>query len=421
MKKHIAISLLLLSCAFGTVQAQNAAVQLNNYISHKTDAAAQQEIDQETLETDTNLSTKDIQAAVDEVCSLPDPVSDVKEYVTDNAQFTATGKLNAWEKKRAELYRYVQGSNWHTWKNISDGDRRFVETLKTICFGLIKETAAACGYDRIIDRLEQKAINEYENNQEVQNAVQAVLSDISDAANNEKHTADAMYVQVQHNAFILLLMNYVDYKKLVAQYPEVDFLFDDLYTFFKWRADLRTYDPAYKLNENNINVAFRHAVSTNSFFGWWELTNIAKMEMRNAVESGSHRLNTQTISDERDGMKSFEAYAKRARYFGRLWNGMQRYAVQKKILPKVRNPKRGAGRVSIREAIKDSFAPLTNEQVLSTLTDIRHHYITERTRAEKVWQKWYQDNLASRQQQASLEIQRSLGTMVEEVKSDTVK
>ena len=256
-------------------------------------------------------------------CFLSPHQQDLSDYIAELGLETATGKASPWEKRRAQLYQYVQSSDWHTGKNISDADRSLVETLKTIAFGLIKEVLSLCGWDMFLDRIEQQAINAYENNEQIQYATQMIEADISDALTSEKHTLDELYIKVQHNAFNLLTMNSVDFKKLIKTYPEIEYLFDDLYIFFKWRYDLRTFDPAYKLNENNINVKFRKATRTNSFFAWWELSNMARTEIRNSVEAGKDKPTTFDIADERDSMDFFKTFATRGLYFGRIWNGMQ--------------------------------------------------------------------------------------------------
>lgn len=324
-------------------------------------------------------------------CPLPEVAQDLTQYIKEEAFFSATGQLNGWEQKRSELYRYIQNSNWRTGKNISNADRAFRETLQTIFFGLFKQLAQLCGWDRLLDRLEQEAINRYENNEEIQIAIATVAANISDATHEENHTVNDLYNDIQHNAFTLLTINSVDFNKLTAAYPEVKFLFDDMYTFFKWRYDLRNTDESYKLNENNIHVEFRLAASTNSFFAFWELANIAKAEMRNAAENSENRGNnliTLTVSDERDNMRLFETYANEALYFGRVWNGMQEYAVKRGILPENLDPKRGARKNSIKKSIENSFNGLSNEQILSILDNVRNYYASAREISENYWNEW---------------------------------
>lgn len=166
------------------------------------------------------------------------------------------------------------------------------------------------------------------------------------------------------------------------------FLFEDMYTFFKWRYDLRNASAAYALNENNIDVEFHLASTTNSFFAFWELANIAKSEMRNASNNAENDLSTLSVAGERDAMKLFESYARQALYFGRIWNGMQRYAVERGLLPKDLDPKRGARKCVIKRSIKESFDKLNNEEVLAVLNDVRNYYTEARNISERYWKEW---------------------------------
>ena len=383
------------------VFAQNIQNQLNRYVSLKLNDVEKEDITKLDDEEQENLTYEEIKSILESIidqntCQISEVAQDLSDYINENALFSATGKSNEWEERRSELYHYVQSSDWRTKKDISDADRAFRETLNTIAFGFVKETAQLCGWDRILDRLEQEAINKYENNESIQNAIASVAATINDAINNEDNTTDVLYIKVQHNAFNLLTMSYVDFNKLIKKYPEVEFLFEDMYTFFKWRYELRTAEPSYKLNENNINVEFRLPTSTNSFFAFWELANIAKAEIKNAIANNNDSLITLSVSDERDNMKFFDTYAKQALYFGQIWNGMQRYAAKKGIIPEVLNPKRAARKVSIKKAINDSFSELSDEQILSVLDEIRSHYISARSISEHYWQKWASVKLTER-------------------------
>lgn len=410
MKKCLtAVSVMcVLSMLACPVFAQHAQNQLNSYVISQLTDEEKEEIAALPEEELPELTEEEIKSILQEMtksgtCQLPEVAQDVSDYITENATFAATGKLNPWEKKRAELYGYVQSSDWRTGKNISDADRAFRKTIGTIAFGLIKEAAQLCGYDRILDRIEQMAINRYENNQTIQSAAAVVAANISDATTNDEHTTNALYRTVQHNAFTLLTMSSVDYQKLVATYPEVEFLFDDMYTFFRWRYELRTTDPSYKLNENNIDVAFRLASRTNSFFAFWELANIAKAQVRNAIADNEEQLTTLTPDDERDSMKVFHVYAKQALYFGRIWNGMQRFAVKREALPKDLDPVRGAVKKSIKKDIRATFEPLEKDEILKILDTIRTNYAFARRVSEKFWNKWAAANLTAQKRRQMLE------------------
>ncbi|MCR5504184.1 MAG: hypothetical protein K6E94_01200 [Elusimicrobiaceae bacterium] len=207
-------------------------------------------------------------------------------------------------------------------------------------------------------------------------------------------------------------MSFTDFKKVTEQYPEVKFLFEDMYTFFKWRYELRDKNNSYKLNENNINVKFRLSASTNSFFAFWELANIAKSTMRHAADNKDNDLTNLTVSAERDNMEIFENYARQALYFGRIWNGMQRYAVKKGAIPENLNPKRGARKKAIKRAIKSSFKDLNNEQIANVLDEVRNYYVSARKVSESYWSNWVK-------KQKNNKVQANLDKMLEQIQQIT--
>ncbi len=396
MKKFFLIAFIVcfMTIFNNPVFAQEIQNQLSRYVTSQLNNSDKEDINDLSIEEDTsNQSYEELKSALQRIIDSksyenPEIAKDLSGYITESAKFSSTGKLDSWEQKRSELFKYVQDSNWRTGKNISKADKAFSDTLKEIAYGLIKDTARVIGWDRLFDLLEQESINKYENNESVQVAIATVESNISDAIHSGEHTINELYIDIQHNAFTLLGLNHVDFNKVSAQYPEVKFLFEDMYTFFKWRYDLRNANTSYQLNENNIDVKFHLASVTNSFFAFWELANIAKSEMRNAADKEENNLNTLSVTAERDNMKYFEMYARQALYFGRIWNGMQRYAVNRGILPENLNPERGAGKNYIKENIKESFDKLNNDQVSSTLDDIRNYYDQARTISEKYWKDW---------------------------------
>lgn len=386
-----------IACAVGLLPntgfSQNLPEQLNDYVTSQLTDKEKQNIPQPDNEETEDLSYDEIrailQSAIDsKTCPSPEVVQNLSRYITEKAISSATGDVSDWEKRRSELYEYVKTSNWITGRNISEADMEFCKTLNTIFFGLIKEAARACGYDRILDRLEQESMNKQDHNEAIQVAIAAVENNIKSIFAEENNITNILYNEVQHNPFILLGMTYMDYQKLIKDYPEVKFLFEDMYTFFKWRYELRNSNAAYKLNENNIYISFNTAVSTNSFFAFWELANIAKVEMRIATEGEKDVQNTLTVSEERDNIKVFDAYAKQALYFGRIWNNMQHYAVKKEILPKTLDPKRSGNKPVIKKAVESSFQNLSNEQILEALNDVRSYYANAREVSEVYWNKW---------------------------------
>ena len=228
---------LLCSCILpAAAQSHQAAGELKSYFQAQTAIAKEAMEMDEAAYTDTvsgRYRLKDITTSHPENESVSATAKDIKSYITDVAEYAITGNVNSWEKRRSLLYNYVQKSNWLTFRNISEADHAFIELLKTIALGVFEEVCQAFGWDLIGDRLRQKSIHEFESNEQVQYVAKAVTNDLDDLMNGDDHTADVLYIKIQHNAFELLSLNYVDFCKVVKAYPEVGFLFDDLYTFFK--------------------------------------------------------------------------------------------------------------------------------------------------------------------------------------------
>ena len=393
--------------------SQNLQEQINRYVTSQLTEKETQEVPQADNEKTQDVNYEEIRALLQslidtQTCPSPEVMQNLTYYITEKALSSATGEVSEWEKKRSELYRYIRSSNWLTGKDISEADREFRETLNTMFFGLIKEAARACGYDRILDRLEEEAMNKEENNESIQVAIASVENNIANAFDEENHTVNVLYNEVQHNAFILLGISDVDYKRLITAFPEVKFLFEDMYTFFKWRYELRNTDPAYKLNENNIYVSFHTATSTNSFFGFWELANIAKLEIKAAASSNKEVQHTLTVAEERDNIQFFDAYAKQALYFGRIWNNMQHYAVKKEILPESLDPKWPGNRCAIKKAVNNSFKDLSDEQILDVLNNVRAYYVNAREISEPYWNNWLT-------QQKELQVRENLENLRQQI------
>ncbi|MCR5504183.1 MAG: hypothetical protein K6E94_01195 [Elusimicrobiaceae bacterium] len=131
---------------YSPVFAQEVQNKLNRYVtSQLTDNDKKVAITSTSLEEGDEIDTMTLEQLKEELQKLansngdlPEISKDLSGYITGNALSSATGEINAWEKRRSELYKYVQSSNWITGKDISDGDRAFKETLSTIAVGLIK-------------------------------------------------------------------------------------------------------------------------------------------------------------------------------------------------------------------------------------------------------------------------------------------
>ena len=121
------------------------------------------------------------------------------------------------------------------------------------------------------------------------------------------------------------------------------------------------------------------------------------------------------VLNERDSMMLFKSFATRSLYFGRIWNGMQRYAVKHEALPQAANPKRGAQKANIIQTINNDLDLLSNQQIVQTLDRIRTDYNQTRKFSEEQWQKWLKNAQAQLQVQQE-NIKRIMKQRKEEAK-----
>jgi hypothetical protein len=107
-----------------------------------------------------------------------------------------------------------------------------------------------------------------------------------------------------------------------------------------------------------------------------------------------------TFEEERNNLKvDYRPSARDARYFGRVWNCMQRYAAKKrhmeKLLPgqeakgvgTVLTPVRGF-KLSVKRSVYKALAPLSDKEVYDSLKAVRYQYVTMRARSEIIWRNF---------------------------------
>ena len=408
MKKIItlAVSLIML-CAYFPVSA-NPITEISSYFEETFPLKAQgpvthraQSPNVQTLPAPDDPPGKQKQV---------EPKEDLTAYFDDNERISATGLLSEFERKQQELAAYIKNCDWRTKKNLSKRDRAFVSSL--INLGkLALMWADLAGLDGIMDSLESWAHDKDDNRYASAKEAFSVANDIFEAVNGEDHAIDNLYVKIQHNAFFVVLINAQDFKKVATKYPEVAYLFDDLYTYFRWRYEMRVRDSDYALNEDNINVVFRTATYINSFLGWWELANVVKSEMALAATHPGD--NTSLIpftsrnrEEERNNIKGiFGARARSARYFGRVWNNMQDYAAKERNMmgipdeeqtergiDSVPSPVRGR-KMSVRRNVFNALEPLSDQEVYQAFADMRTHYVDVRMRSERIWQQYMREHI----------------------------
>jgi len=284
-----------------------------------------------------------------------------------------------WEAKRAELDKYVRESYWITGKLISEGDKQLAIALR-----LSK---------RWTNRLAEWFLD---------------LDTI-----HKTHNLNVLYVKIQRNAFNLLYITRDDYFKLIQEYPEVGYLFEDLYTFFKWRAHLRKSYIGHEHNEYQYNEylffkTFMKPIQRNSFETWWELAEkIAKQEMKEVLNNTQNMetaandknicLSSKNARQERAAMNQYIPNANNALQSARRWNAIQRFyaLLHGGALPCNLHPQYGIGTPQMRKEIKNQLKNKSKnqkkEEIEQIFMDFRSKYIESRMPKDLEWKKFYED------------------------------
>ena len=336
----------------------------------------------------------------------PDPQRDLETYFLDNEILSSIGELSAFENRQQELAAYIRNSDWKTHQQLSQGDRALALGLLAITKFLFSWISGG-----LLDKWEAKEKDLLDDKHGLAKEALAVSNDILEASKSENHAVDYLYKKIQNNAFYVVILNQTDFKKVITKYPEVAFLFEDLYTFFRWRYELRARESNYRLNEDEINKKMATATRVNSFLGWWELANVAKWEMATSVKDTSDQetmrpFSSKTFEEEQRSLKGvYDPRSRNAAYFGRVWNNMQKYAAKERKMQDLSNKEaaeKGVGTViipvrgfkpSIRKTVYKSLENLSDQEVYASLLSIRKQYVEVRVRSEKIWQEFYKNQV----------------------------
>ena len=426
MKKLTALILsflMVLSCTPVDALASAASAQLTNrfeqYFSGNLSREAQAVIAREGSDNDNESDTISLEQMKQEFdqairadmqdqqnqqqqVKKPEPQEDLETYFLDNEILSALGEITTFDQRQKYLACYIARSNFRTGKGLSEGDHAVV-------LGFIKLAQAILSWFNIpaLDLLEGNILDKVDSKQGLAKESMAVANNILEASKSENHAVDYLYKQIQHNAFFILLLNQTDFKKVLVKYPEVGFLFEDLYTFFSWRYEMCKRDDKYCSNEDQIHNEMSNAIHINSFLGWWEIANEAKEEMAESVqdteETGLDPFTPYTAAlESRNMVAIYRPHRNNARYFGRIWNNMQKYAGKERGMQNMTKEEaeaKGLGTVpvpvrgflpSVRRFVYDSLKNLTDQEVYQSLLSIRKEYVTMRARSEKVWKNKYE-------------------------------
>lgn len=338
---------------------------------------------------------------------------DMEEHIkTKNASVSEGNDERAlWEIKRYELEQWVRESYWITWKLMSRGDSAMAVELTTVGFKIPKLIALAFGLGGILDAVEDRMEEWFH---------QGSWGEL-DSIRREARL-NVLYVRIQRNAFNLIYADKDAYFELIKEYPEVEYLFNDLYTFFKWRSHLHEFykdqeKNPYQYNDYLLYKVFKKATQRNSFEGWWELANVAKKEMRAAMAENKNCLtSSKSAKKEATDINRYVYDASNALEAGRKWNGIQRYAVRKHALPRSLYPRLGAGTIQMRKEIRAKLEGKTIEGLQKEFTDYRLVYLKGRIKAEEEWNKFYAENdLGSRHCVSSSEEEEAIAEELEKL------
>ena len=313
-----------------------------------------------------------------------DFVQDIQDYIDEKTEYEISGNLSDYERKRNILKNeYLRESRWLTGQGYTEFDAELRRVLKTIFGGLLEYVCELLGLDGLKDDVLQGRMTEEDTNDFIQEVEKSAVSALEDLFTANNQSTDTLYTKIQNNAFELLELDHRDFCRVVKEYPEVGFLFDDMYIFFQWRYSLRTYKPIYKNNENNIDATMRPSAHQSSFLAWWELASRAKESFRQTVQEDAENLTMKEIrwedlrADNKDILK-----------YGRYWNGIQHYAVLKHALPVQLKPKESVGgKFSIGIPIIRKYRKLPPAQILEDLTKIRASYVSARIQGAEAWKQ----------------------------------
>ena len=413
MSLLMVFSYLPLSAAGKASGANELTKKFNRYFTYALTAEDEALIsaDDQTPEGVVVMEAQEQQKAQNDERKKSEPQEDLETYFSEYEQVSSLGQMSDISRRQQELAFYIRNSDWHTWKSLSKSDRQFQQDLINVA-KFVLSLFNVFGLDAAMDAWEAYEMDHMDESQSAEKTILSVGNDILEASvESEVHAVDALYAKIQHNAFYVLLLDEVDFKKVVKKYPEVHFLLDDLYTYFRWRYELRIREPKYNLTEDDINVKFRTATYINSFLGWWELANVAKSEIAAAVsdttdETAMRPFTLKSYEEEKRAISQlYKAPARRARYFGRMWNNIQDYAAQKRKMQdisdeeaaalgveSVAKPVRGR-KLGVRREVIKALEPLSDKEVYETLLGVRTSYIAMRMRAEQAWKQFMQDKV----------------------------
>lgn len=305
----------------------------------------------------------------------------------------AKGNESEMQKMAEELGDLVRESQWLTGKGISKGDLEEKQRILTMFFGFAQIILNYVGYGDV-----GKNILSEDNKNKVDKMVAYFQKQIN--SNASGYSTEELLVKVQNNAFVLLFIPPTKLEEMMQRFPELRFLMMDMMFFFKWRADLRAQDDAYERNVNDIAAEFRRATRINSFVTWWILTGIARLKIREEIEGDDSAW--QNYTDEILRRQIYDSYAATAKYYGRLWNSVQRYAATKRDYGEKKKERAIDGRLkpinsdfipeSIKRTVKKDYEKLSKKEVVESLKRIRYNYIKTHVESDEIWYKWYAEH-----------------------------
>jgi len=313
-------------------------------------------------------------------------------------QNVAQGLENATTQQVDAVEEMVRKSLWMTGKGFSAGDVQQRQRAITIAFGLLQIVLNWAGHGEwLSDRVKENAENEVD---KMVAYFQRKIAENAPGFSNEE-----LYVKIQHDAFVVLFIPPAKLEIMMQEYPEISYLLSDMLYFFKWRTLLGQKDDKYNSNVNDINAEFRNATHMNSFLAWWMLASIADLKIEQELTGKDDRW--EDPADEKNNRRIYDSNAAIAKYYGRIWNGIQGYAVARGIFDKKMMPIRGAYNKIVKNrvtrAIDKDYKDLSDEKVALSFKRIRANYIKAHETAS-----WHTESAHHEAQQVAKSLKKGL-------------
>ena len=227
---------------------------------------------EENTVTDTNPVQAGIQTILQAVLSKDEEAPQRPDVAKTLSSTTATDiTLGNFNEHQEELLTYVRDVNWKTGLQLTWRDMGFFRRLRMLCTGV-----------NLLTKPVRVDLESYAGSLDtsIENASDAAVEALANASLNHSFSSMAKLSLVglvdaldKENPFLLLAFDEETYSKLVERNPNVQTLFEDMYTFFKIRSVLLGTD--YNTSIKDL-VRISKIGKGNYFKTWRVLAEYAK-------------------------------------------------------------------------------------------------------------------------------------------------